>query len=340
MKSKKLNILIIIGAALAVLGIIVWKFDIKELFQIIVASNKKWILLALLCMLCYSVFESGVLYCTANSIRRKLSFLKAFKTTMIGLLFNNLTPFQSGGQPMQLYYLTKESFMVGEASSILLMKFIVYQVSLIVYSIVLLFVRYRFFYEHSGKLAALIGVGFLVNIAVVIGLIMVGFLPGFTSRLVHGIIALLSKLHLIKNKEKAIENAKYQIESFHDGFRQLLKQKKVLLQSVVVSCAQLTAFFFIPFCICMALGVQVESILSMVAASAFVLMISSFVPLPGASGGAEGSFYLLFGIFILNPSIIAVALILWRLITYYLPIFVGIFFCGVKKVPAAKIQAE
>ena len=340
MKSKKLNLIIIILAACTVLSIILWKFDIGELYDIVVASNKKWILLALGCMLCYCLFESGVLYCTANSIRRKLSFLKAFKTTMVGLLFNNLTPFQSGGQPMQLYYLTKESFMVGEASSILLMKFIVYQVSLIVYSTVLLFVRYGFFYKRSGKLAALIGVGFIVNIAVVIGLILVGFLPGFTTRLVNGVIALLSKLHIIKNKENSLEGAKNQIVGFHDGFKQLLKQKKVLLQAVVVSCAQLTAFFFIPFCICMALGVEVASILSMVAASAFVLMISSFIPLPGASGGAEGSFYLLFGIFIINPSLIAVALILWRFITYYLPILVGIFFCGVKKVPTSEISTE
>ncbi len=340
MKSKKMNLVIIIIAACAVTGIILWKFDIRELYDIVVASNKKWILLALLCMLFYCILESGVLYCTANSIRRKLSFLKAFKTTMVGLLFNNLTPFQSGGQPMQLYYLTRESFMVGEASSILLMKFIVYQVSLIVYSTILLFVRYRFFYERSGKLAALIGVGFLVNIAVVVGLILVGFLPRFTTRLVNGIIVLLSKLHIIKHKEKSLQGAKQQITGFHDGFKQLLKQKKVLFQAVVVSCAQLTAFFFIPFCICMALGVQVGSILSMVAASAFVLMISSFVPLPGASGGAEGSFYLLFGIFIINPSLIAVALILWRLITYYLPILIGIFFCGVKKVPASEMPVE
>ncbi len=340
MKSRKLNLLIIILAACIVVGVILFKFDIGELYHIVITANIKWMLLALGCMLCYCLFESGVLYCTANSIKRKLSFLKAFKTTMVGLLFNNLTPFQSGGQPMQAYYLTKESFKVGEASSILLMKFIVYQVSLIFYSTVLLSVRYRFFYERSGKLAALIGVGFLVNIAVVIALFLVGFLPKFTTKLVNGIIALLSKLHIIKDKEKSLENANHQIAGFHDGFRELTKQKWVLLQGVVVSCAQLTAFFLIPFCICMSLGVQVGSILSIVAASAFVLMISSFIPLPGASGGAEGCFYLLFGIFIINPSLIAVALILWRLITYYLPIIVGIFFCGVKKVPAAEMPAE
>ncbi len=340
MKSKKLNFAIIVGAACIVMGVIAWKFDLGELWGIIIASNKKWILLALFCMLCYCLFESGVLYCTANSIRRKLSFLKAFKTTMVGLLFNNLTPFASGGQPMQLYYLTKESFMVGEASSILLMKFIVYQVSMILYSTVLIFVRYNFFYTRSGKLAALIWIGFGVNIAVVIGLILIGFLPGFTTRLVKLIVTLLSKFHILKDKDKTMENAYKQITSFHDGFKQLLKQKLVLVKAVIATCGQLTAFFFIPFCICMALGVQVGSILSMVAASAFVMMISAFVPLPGASGGAEGSFYLLFGIFILNPSLIAVALVLWRLITYYLPIIVGIFFCGVKKVPSTQMPVE
>ena len=131
--------------------------------------------------------------------------------------------------------------------------------------------------------------------------------------------------------QKAVAN----IDAFHDGFRQLMKQKDVLSASIAITLLQLTCMFIIPFCICMALGIQVSSIISMVAASSFVMMISAFIPLPGASGGAEGSFYLLFGIFIMKPALTAVALILWRMITYYLPIVIGLFFCRIKRVNAA-----
>ena len=65
----------------------------------------------------------------------------------------------------------------------------------------------------------------------------------------------------------------------------------------VMTTFQLTAFFLVPYCVLMALGVQGLQVGDVVASAAFILMISSFVPLPGASGGAEGSFYVFFQMF-------------------------------------------
>jgi len=50
-------------------------------------------------------------------------------------------------------------------------------------------------------------------------------------------------------------------------------------------------------------------------------MVSAFVPLPGGSGGAEGSFVLFFAPFF--PDDLLVALLLWRIVTYYLGMVVG-----------------
>lgn len=333
--KKKWNLLIITIAACIVVGFIVMTNDVNQLYRIFLDSNKIWLFLALTCMASYCLLESGVLYYTANSIRRKLSFTKAFQATMVGQLFNNITPFASGGQPMQLYYLTQASFQLGEASSILLMKFIVYQTSLIVYSTILIFVRYSFFSRQVSKLGYLISLGFTINVLVVIGLLLIGFLPRFTTKVCKLIIAVLAKIHLVKDKEYTTTKTIHQITEFHEGFRLLLRQKLVLAKSIAITTLQLTAFFIIPFCICMALKIEIGSVISVIAASSFVVMISSFVPLPGASGGAEGSFYILFGIFLIQPGIIAVALILWRMITYYLPILIGICFCRIHKVNAS-----
>lgn len=330
--KTKWNVLIITLASLIVVGIIILTNDITQLYHIVLDAKKVWLVLALFSMGFYCILESGVLYYTANCVRRKLSFLKAFQTTMVGLLFNNITPFATGGQPAQLYYLMQASFKVGEASSILLMKLIVYQTSLVIYSLVLLFVRYQFFTTHVSGLGYLITIGFLFNILVVFGLLLVGFLPTFTTKLCKGCIALLAKIRIIKNKETTTQKAIHQITEFHDVFKLLLKEKGVMLQSILITTLQHTAFFLVPFCICMALHFDSSSMISVLAASAFVLLISSFIPLPGASGGAEGSFYILFGIFLIQPGITAVALILWRLITYYFPILVGLCLCRIKQV--------
>ena len=51
-------------------------------------------------------------------------------------------------------------------------------------------------------------------------------------------------------------------------------------------------------------------------------MITSFVPLPGASGGAEISFITFFRLFF-PENMVSMSTLFWRLITFYLPIIVG-----------------
>jgi len=63
----------------------------------------------------------------------------------------------------------------------------------------------------------------------------------------------------------------------------------------------------------------------MISAQVFLTMFMSCIPIPGAEGGAEAGFYLIFGIFFKASSIVP-AIFIWRLITYYLTIAVGSIF--------------
>ena len=74
-----------------------------------------------------------------------------------------------------------------------------------------------------------------------------------------------------------------------------------------------------------ALGMKGVTGLSMLVAQAFVLNVSSFVPLPGAAGGAEYSFHTMFAMFF-PVQLLALAVLLWRIVTFYLPICVGTAF--------------
>ena len=64
--------------------------------------------------------------------------------------------------------------------------------------------------------------------------------------------------------------------------------------------------------------------------SAYVYIVGSFVPIPGASGGIEFSFTKFFGNFIGDDRIAAV-LIVWRFITYYCGIIIGALLFNLEK---------
>ena len=54
----------------------------------------------------------------------------------------------------------------------------------------------------------------------------------------------------------------------------------------------------------------------------FILLIGSFVPIPGASGGIEFGFLNFFNRFLRKGALTAV-LIVWRFITYYFGMIIG-----------------
>ena len=65
--------------------------------------------------------------------------------------------------------------------------------------------------------------------------------------------------------------------------------------------------------------------------SAYVMLIGSFVPIPGGSGGLEYGFVAFFGYFLQVSGKLTALMILWRLVTYYLGIIAGAIIMNIKE---------
>ena len=89
-----------------------------------------------------------------------------------------------------------------------------------------------------------------------------------------------------------------------------------------------------PYGLYRSFGFYGESVVRLIAAATFVYFASMFVPVPGSSGGAEGSFYLFFSPFF-PAGAAAPAMLLWRLLTYYAGILAGLAFTAMDKRRAA-----
>ncbi len=325
-KRGKGSILIIALVAVGSVGAALLADGPEKIARSLADAHKGWLLAGAGCMLLYWALESLCLHLAAKKAWDRQRFGTSVVTSMIGQLFNCITPFASGGQPIQAYYMVRRGMPVGLASSVLLAKFIVYQTVLALYSAAVLALEYRRFQQNIAGFAGLALVGFAVNAAVVAVLFCVGFFPKITGGFFHSCTAILGRLRLMKDPERANASIDREIASFHEGFTQLRREAGLMLGLTLLTVVQLTAFFLVPYCVLMALGVGGLSVADVVASAAFILMISSFVPLPGASGGAEGSFYVFFQMFFKSSGSVSVAILLWRMFTFYLPIVVGVAF--------------
>ena len=110
---------------------------------------------------------------------------------------------------------------------------------------------------------------------------------------------------------------------FHEGATYIKNNKFLYFKGYICNIIALIMLYMIPFFVFKSLDSSVSlSLVSVCVASSYVAIIGSFVPVPGASGGIEFGFLQFFGNF-LGGSILSAGLLIWRTITYYLPMIIG-----------------
>ena len=284
--------------------------------------NPIFLFISLVLIIGYWISEASILRILLKDAAEKLSFKRILSITLAGQFFNGITPFASGGQPAQLYLLHKYKVSVGKGASVLTKKFIAYQAALVLYGCAVLLFMSGFFKEYISNFIYLGIIGFLVNLAVILMLVLVAVSPRTIKKIIISLTrALRKRMNYLRVTRKSLGIIR-NVDLFHTHMKDASKEMGSLAIAFTLSLVQLTLFFLIPITIGLGFQLTFSSLLNVIGASAFVSMVTAFIPLPGAAIGAEGSFYMVFRIFY-PANIIITALLLWRIITYYLPIAIG-----------------
>ncbi len=326
--SKKLNIRMIFNIVTLFIpfAFIIYFFTSENGFMDLVGSaanfNWRWIAMGFACQLVNVFIDAYVLFTFTNNYDKAYTFKKALKATAVGQFFSVVTPGAIGGQPMQLYCMKKQKVDTGTASSSLMQKFLVYQTIITLYSLIAMAYSFDIFQGDMNQIMIGLAVfGFLSHAAVIIFVFMISFNKKMTLSIINWVFNFLAKIKIIKNVSEKSHKLKTQMEYFHESNIKLYKNKKILTWASILTVTQLTLIFVIPYTVYRAFNFYGANILDMITGQAFVTMISSFMPLPGGSGAAEGSFYVFFGIFFTENTIKS-AILVWRIITYFINIII------------------
>lgn len=257
-------------------------------------------------------------------------FIDALKVAFVGVFFGAVTPSNTGGQPMQLYLMSKMKIGVGFGSACMTQKFVYYQIITGVFSVLAIIIKFDYFKSAFTNIwsTLFIVLGFLTQTIVTALFLVVSFSPKITGKLIVIADKALHKFKFIKNPDKKVASLKEQVELFHCGNKKLYENKKrtALLYSLVA--LQVLAILSVPYFVYLSFDMQSVAVannqlplsfLDAICIQSFVLFTSNLVPLPGASGGAELAFTMYFSPFFVVGSAnkIKPAILLWRFITYY-----------------------
>jgi uncharacterized protein (TIRG00374 family) len=278
-----------------------------------------------------------------NAYGGEYTLRESFSVVMTGLYFTAITPFGFMGQPMQFLRLTRQGVPSGKAISALAQKYLVYQTAITCYSAAVLFLRSGFFSREMPGFLALAAVGFAYQSAMVIFLFFFTHNRKATAKLIRGILRLLAKVHIVKNLQQAEDKLNRQLDFYLESNKSMHKDHKRSFMVYGLTVLQQTAVFAVPFFLYKAFRCEGFPAVDMISAQCFVTMISSYTPLPGSAGAAEGSFLVLFRMFF-REDILQQAMLLWRFISYYSCILIGAFFAGLgkdkKSLPGRKENAD
>jgi uncharacterized protein (TIRG00374 family) len=321
-KSIKKNAFLLL-IVLAIILYFILKDDFSNIVKALINVDLKWIFLAIISIAVYWILRALSLFIITKEYSKKLKFKRIFALTLITQFFNGITPFSSGGQPMEVYYLSKSGIRASKGSNIIIQNFIFYQTALILHGIIAICLNYRFrFFKEITLLKELTLIGFFINILVGIGLLIISFSAKFNRMVVKTLICFGHKIKLIKDKDASMHKWQDRLDEFHESGVLLAKNKKIFVKGVIYNFLALAILYSIPLFVIYSMGNFDINVIETITASAYVLIIGAFVPIPGGSGGIEFGFMQFFGNFITGP-LLSASLLVWRFITYYLGIIIG-----------------
>ncbi|MDR2903401.1 MAG: flippase-like domain-containing protein, partial [Clostridiales bacterium] len=243
--------------------------------------DRIWILVAFVFILLYWLLDALTLNLLTRTMYKNYNFIESFKTGMIGLLYSALTPFSTGGQPMQIYEMNKTGIKTGDACSIITVKSIIYQGAMTLFGVCSSFITWRFFNGVINNLFLYVFFGTVTNVVFIGCILFICVKKNFTKSIIRGFIHVLSKIKLVKNPEKTIDNANGQVDIFYSSVRALKNERLAYLLGILVTLAQLAIFYAIPYCVYKGFHLNDAGLLYMIAANALIAMITAFVPIPG-----------------------------------------------------------
>lgn len=323
--SIKKNTIILLLITIVVLYFVL-RNDWNGIVQSLQNINIWYIFLAIICYLLYVVMRGYINFKIIND-PKTVSLSEAIKQHFIAQFFNGITPFSTGGQPMEIFMLKECGLSIAKATNVTVQSFIFYQIALVICGLVA--VTYNFIFHLFPKLKLLqylVLLGFIINIIVVI-LLLLSYSKAFTKKLEGIAIKVLKKLKVKRSEEEI----KQKFEDYHNSFQELKRNKKLVIAGILLNIVSLLILYVIPLLVFLSLGdIHSLTIMKTIVSSAYVYLIGAFVPIPGASGGIEYGYTQFFGNFA-GAGFVSATVLIWRTITYYFAIIIGAIVFNIRK---------
>jgi len=264
------------------------------------------------------------------------SMRTSIEVILTGAFLAAVTPFQTGGLPVQLYLLKRDGISYGKGILIILLRAIFYVIMMLIILPFLFPILTKQYDSTSIKILSKYSLIVYPIIVLIIAFALIK--PDIIKHFLYKLTHLLGKR---KSKAiKLVDKMFKEIEEMKDGFWHFVREKKWhSISSFFLTLITYIPYFFIAPLLLKGMGINV-SFIRIAFLQLVVILFTFFSPTPGATGVSEGVFAIMF-LGIVGKGLLGVFTILWRFFTFHLTALVGgIITLDVLKLGGMEIDEE
>lgn len=347
-KKRALKVLFMVLLVALIVGVIVYtavndftgeSVNLKAIATMI-GQNWHFLLVLLGLFVFMVVMETLKTFLMIRKTTRSYKLGVSFNCAVLGKFYDFVTPFGSGGQPFQIYYLAKHGVASGPAGAIPIGSLFLRQFAFFVCAIVSFIVGVN---EQIVPLYIQIIAyfGSVFYIIVPLFLVVFSFMPKTGHKVIAWGTRVCAKLRICKNPDKWIAKGNAAIDNNKKNMAIIFSSKRVLIVGTLLSFLYIIAKCSMPYFSLLlfsdalataGLTPSWELWFEVTRITFFIYCAVTFIPTPGNSGAADGTFYGLFRTILVTVAGASfTCMMVWRIYSYYLYLILGVIvLIGVK----------
>jgi len=296
--------------------------------QMIIAIGKvrlEYLIFPFFCFIFGYFIDAVRLVMVLRTTGTRIHFREAFYNSVYGQFISNLTPSASGGQAFQIIHLQQIGVPVKAGANIILSRFVVNAMLILLVMVV----SFPTIVSLAGRFAIsdiVMYAGLITTFVFSILLLLMLLKPQILAHLAF----LIHRTFIGRIITKATKNASWASKFLHwthglrDETRTLWKQHTCVMIADILMNALfiMTHAVSLYYVLCVICG-QDLSYGQILVTYVIVWQVVVYIPTPGASGSLEWGFAAVFSGITGKPEATLVAIVIWRIATYYLHLLVG-----------------
>lgn len=309
--------------------------DMGKMTEAVLQMNPLYLAAAFFLGVLFVCLEGFMIWDLLKALQGKSSLLQCIKYSFVGFFYSGITPSATGGQPMQLYYMTKDGNRATDSTVVLMTVALCYK-------LVLVWIGLGILAGWGGPLRLYLKgyfgfylLGLVLNTVLVALILLVMLFPEIMLRAAGWGEKRLVRMGLLKESGQRMEKAEHFVDQYRQAVHFLKKHKGKLAEIVGLTFLQRSTLFVLTWMVYLGFGLSGTDGLTVILLQASVYIAVDMLPVPGAQGITELMYKTVFAA-VFTGGFLLPSMLVSRSVNFYFLLLISLGFAAAASVLSKK----